>query len=149
MTTSATVPTSLLPSPVAATEASPTQNARLGLWIVQAILGNTFGMTGLLKLTQPIAELAQWMPWVKVVPEAFVRFVGLCEFAGALGLLLPAVTRMRPVMAAWSATGLAGLMIVAGLFDGTRGEPRLVLVNVVLAGLAVFVAKGEFAPKRN
>jgi putative oxidoreductase len=120
----------------------------IGLWIVQAILAAGFGMAGLTKLAQPIAELAKSMPWVATVPEGLVRFIGLSELAGAVGLIFPSLIRIKPVLTAWAGTGLVAVMVLAAIFHLSRGEPQMLPVNIVLAGMAAFVAWGRFGRAR-
>jgi len=129
-------------------EKSAGKGLRVGLWIAQALLAVAFGMAGLSKLTQPLAELAKSMPSVATLPEALVRFIGVSELAGALGLVLPSVTRIRPVLTAWAAVGLIAVMVLAVVFNVWHGEAQALPVNVVLGGLATFVAMGRFGRAR-
>src|SRR4051812_29537875 len=68
-----------------------------GLWTVQVLLAAAFGMAGFMKLGTPIDQLAKSLPWVTSIPT-LTRFIGLAEFAGALGLILPSVTRIKPIL---------------------------------------------------
>lgn len=115
----------------------------VSLWIVQILLALAFGMAGSLKTFTPIDELALQMPWVTSTP-ALVRFIGVSELAGALGLILPALTRIRPSLTPLAAAALVLVMILATLFHAVRGEWPGVPVNLVLGGLAAFVAWGRF-----
>jgi putative oxidoreductase len=120
----------------------------IGLWIVQALLAVGFGMAGLMKVGRPIAELAKSMPWVATVPEGLVRFIGASELAAAVGLILPSLARIKPVLTAWAGTGLVAVMVLAAIFHLSRGEPQVLPVNVVLGGMAAFVAWGRFGKAR-
>ena len=113
------------------------------LWVLQVLLAAAFLMTGLMKLGTPIAQLAQSLPWVNDVPAALVRFIGLAELAGGLGLILPAVTRIRPNLTPLAALGLVAVMVFASLFHITRGEAMMVPMNLVLAALAGVIAWGR------
>jgi uncharacterized membrane protein YphA (DoxX/SURF4 family) len=115
----------------------------LTLWIVQVLLALAFGMAGFMKLTTPLSELAQTMPWVPDVPGAMVRFIGASELAGALGLVLPALTRIRPGLTTLAAAGIGLIMILAALFHLWRGEFSALPVNAAFGGLAAFVAWGR------
>jgi len=53
-----------------------------------------------------------------------VRFIGVSELAGALGLILPAATRIRPGLTPLAALGLSTIMALAMLFHLVRGEPQ-------------------------
>jgi uncharacterized membrane protein YphA (DoxX/SURF4 family) len=115
----------------------------ISLWIVQLLLGATFGMAGVIKATRPIAELAARMPWASDIPEVLVRFIGVSELAGGVGLLLPALTRIRPGLTPLAAAGLTTIMAFAAVFHATRGEFGGIVVNVVLGGIAAFIAWGR------
>jgi len=123
--------------------AKPRRALSITLWIVQVLLAAMFLMTGFMKLSQPIAALSGQMPWVTSVPEALVRFIGAAELAGALGLILPSLTRIRPRLTVLAAIGLITVMILASAFHLSRGESSVVPMNLVLAALAAFVAWGR------
>ena len=86
--------------------ARPSRGLTIALWIAQLLLFGGFGSAGLMKSTMPLDQLAAMMPWAGDVPGRLVRFIGLSELAGAIGVLLPAMTRIRPgltPLAAWPA----------------------------------------------
>jgi putative oxidoreductase len=114
------------------------------LWIVQLLLAAAFGMAGVMKLTSPIDELAAAMVWPGDIPAALVRFIGATELLGAIGLVLPSVTRIKPVLTPLAACGLAIIMLLAAIFHVVRGEFSALLINGALGGLAVLVAWGRF-----
>lgn len=117
----------------------------IALWIVQVLLAFFFLMAGGNKLVTPIADLAQQIgPWVTEMPELLIRFIGLAEVAGALGLILPAATRIKPILTAFAADGLAIIMVLAALFHLTRSEYGPIAFNVVLFLLATFVFYGRW-----
>ncbi len=134
----------------AALTAAPARRTGLTvtLWAVQVVLAALFGMAGLMKLTQPIDALAASLPWVTSVPGMLVRFIGAAEFAGALGLILPSLTRIQPRLAALAALGLAVVMVLASAFHLTRGEASMLPMNLVIGLLALSVAwgRGKAAP---
>ena len=121
---------------------------RAGLWVAQGLLAAAFGFAGLTHATRPIAEISKIAAWTGALPEGLVRFIGVAELAGALGLLLPALTRRKPVLTAWAATGLLVVMALAGVVHVARGELQALPVNFVLGGVAAFVAWGRFRGAR-
>lgn len=127
--------------------ASREKRIRLALRLVQRVLAIRFGINGLLKLTGPIPELARLLGWPGAVPAGLVRFIGLAELAGAIGLVLPALTRIKPALTACAAAGLAVLMTLATLFHLSRGEKGPLPVTLGLGALAVFVAWGQIRTK--
>ena len=114
------------------------------LWAAQVLLGLAFVVGGAMKASTPYAELAAEMAWVSAVPEGLIRFIGIAELLGGIGLVLPAATRIRPWLTPLAAAGLALVMLLASAFHLSRGEAAAVPVNVVLGGLAAFIAWGRF-----
>ena len=115
---------------------------RIGLWVVQALLALVFAMSGGMKLAVPYAELLKQGPWVQSVPEGLVKFIGVAELSGALGLILPAATRIKPSLTPLAAAGFVVIMILASGLHITLGQPPI--LQVILGGLAAFVAWGRF-----
>lgn len=120
----------------------------IGLWVAQVVLALAFAMAGFLKVTKSLADLSQNMPFVASLPGALVRFIGVSELAGAVGLILPALTRIKSVLTAWAGVGLATVMVLASLFHLSRGEVDKLPVPVVLGGIAAFIAWGRFRKAR-
>jgi uncharacterized membrane protein YphA (DoxX/SURF4 family) len=125
------------------TERNQEQIMNLGLWIVQILVGATFAMAGLMKSTRPIPELAKRMGWVSAVSPGTVRFIGISELAGGLGVIVPWATGILPVLTPLAASGLLVIMVLAAGFHLRRHEPGAV-INAVLGGLAAFIAWGRF-----
>ncbi len=115
----------------------------VGLWVTQVILAVAFAFAGQLHLVTPMPALVEQAAWAGAVPMVLVRFIGAAEIVGALGLLLPALTRIRPALTPMAAGGLATIMGLAALVHIVRGEIALVPVNLVLGGLAVLVWWGR------
>jgi uncharacterized membrane protein YphA (DoxX/SURF4 family) len=116
---------------------------RIALWVAQVLLFVPFVMFGLMKVLKPIAELSLAMPWAGQLPAALVRFTGVVDVAGGIGILLPAVTRIRPELGIWAARGIIVLQILAIGFHGLRGEFPMLPLNFVLLALAIFVLWGR------
>ena len=124
--------------------ASQRSGLRIALWIVQGLLAVAFGAAGALKLTTPYDQLAQNMSWVGHVPAGLVRFIGLSELAGALGLVLPGLTGIKPGLTSLAALGLSTVMVLGAGFHVYLGEASLVGPSVVLGILAAFVTWGRY-----
>jgi uncharacterized membrane protein YphA (DoxX/SURF4 family) len=129
----------------AVTDVKPSKALHFSLWGVQLLLGLAFLAAGAMKTTTPLEVLAQRMPGL---PGGLVRFIGVSELAGGLGLILPAATRIKPGLTALAGVGLATVMVLAAIFHLSRGEFGAVPVNALLGGLAAFVAwgRGKKAP---
>jgi hypothetical protein len=70
--------------------------------------------------------------------------IGVCELLGAIGLVVPAATRVLPALTPVAASALALVMVLAAGTHFSYGEFPVIGVNVVLGGLAAFVAWGRF-----
>ena len=135
MTTAAATSTS------ASTAPKPSRGLHIGLWVVQILLALGFGMAAFMKVTTPAEELAKQMP---ALAPGLIRFIGVSELLGAIGLILPAATRILPKLTALAGAALAFVMVLAAGFHGMRGEFASLPVNFLLAGLAAFVAWGRY-----
>ncbi len=122
---------------------NPSRALHIGLWVAQVLLALAFGMAGSMKSVTPIEELSKSLPWVSQDLALLVRFIGVSEFAGALGLILPAATRIRPKLTPIAAGGLVLVMALAAVFHLTRGEYGAIGVNATLGALAAFIAWGR------
>ena len=121
----------------------PSRALHYALWGVQFLLGFAFLAAGVMKATTPIPELLAKMAWVESVPGPLVRFIGVSELLGGIGLLLPSLTGIKPQLSALAGAGLAVVMVLASGLHATRGEYGAIGINVVLGGLAAFVAWGR------
>jgi uncharacterized membrane protein YphA (DoxX/SURF4 family) len=117
----------------------------IALWVAQVLLALAFGASGVMKIISPVASLADAMNWVTVTPEWLVRFIGIVEVAGALGMILPAATRIRPLLTPLAAFGFAIIQVLAIGVHASLGETAMTLpINLVLLALAVFVIWGRW-----
>lgn len=121
---------------------------RAGIWTAQLILAALFLFSAFMKIATPIPELAKMMPWTGQHPELFVRFIGLVDLAGGLGVLLPALTRIKPQLTVLAALGCSVLQVIAMIFHLSRGEATVIPLNIVLLSLSLFVlwARARKAP---
>jgi uncharacterized membrane protein YphA (DoxX/SURF4 family) len=113
------------------------------LWILHVLLALVFLFHGYLLVAAPPAQAAQ-MPYITAIPAGFRRLIAVLEALGGLGLVLPAITHILPVLVPWAATGLVMLMIGAIVFHLPRRENQSIGLNVFLLVLAAVVAYGRF-----
>jgi hypothetical protein len=112
------------------------------LWAVQILLALLFIFTGITKLVFPIPMLEAQMPLQ--LPGWFLRFLGIAECLGALGMILPGLLRIRPWLTPLAACGLVAIMIGATTYT-VRFEGVAPAALPLVAGiLAAFVAYGRF-----
>src|SRR6476646_9349620 len=117
----------------------------IALWVIQILLALAFLLAGVPKATQPIPALSKRLTWAKDVPAPFVRFIGVAEILGALGLILPALTGILPWLTLAAAIGLAVIMVAAIIFHILRGETNRIAFNIVFLLLLLFVTYGRIA----
>ena len=119
----------------------------IALWAVQILLAILYVTAGGMKLTQPMADLAAMnMKWATSLPESFVRFLGAMEILGALGLILPAATRILPILTPIAAAGLSLVQVSAIVLHATRGETAMTLpLNLALLALSLFLLWGRWS----
>ena len=84
------------------------------------------------------------MPWTGQVPKLVVRLLGMIDFLAAIGLILPALLRIKPQLTPWAAVGIIVLMFCAIIFHISRGEASVIGVNVFCGVLAGFIGWGRF-----
>ena len=98
------------------------------LWVLQALLAALFLFAGGMKLVMPVAELTRQGQ----LPGLFLRFIGLTEVLGALGLILPGLLRIRTGLTPIAAVGLTIIMIGAvGTTMVTAGAVPALMPGVV------------------
>lgn len=118
----------------------------IGIWVAQVALAILYLMAGGMKLVQPIdALVGMGMAYAGALPEAFIRFVAFMEILGAIGLLLPAATRILPWLTPLAAVGLSFVQLSAIVLHAMRGETAMTLpVNLVLLALSLFILWGRW-----
>lgn len=127
---------------------SPTRRPIMSyaLWTLQALLALVFLFAGGAKLVLPSEALRGPV----AVPVLFLRFIGVCEVLGALGLILPGLLRIRPGLTPLAAAGLVIIMIGATIVNVVGGGVATALITLVIGLLAAFIAYGRWkiAPHR-
>jgi uncharacterized membrane protein YphA (DoxX/SURF4 family) len=109
------------------------------LWTIQGLLAALFLFAGVMKLVLPIEAMAGPI----ALPGAFLRFIGVAETLGAIGLILPGLTRIRPELTPAAAAGLAIIMIGATVLTATTGSVAGALFPLIVGLLATTVAAGR------
>ena len=113
----------------------------IALWIAQGLLAAIFLFAGGMKLVLPIEEMTKQMPIP--LPGWFLRFTGVIEVLGAIGVILPWLLRIRPGLTPLAAAGLVIVMIGATVYTLAAGDVAAALISLVVGALAAFVAYGR------
>jgi hypothetical protein len=117
------------------------------LWIIAGVLAVVFLAAGSMKLTQPKEKLAEaGMAWTEDFSPGMVKFIGAVELLGAVGLILPAVLDIAPVLVPLAALGLALVMLGGVIVHVRRKEMPMMVPGLVLLVLSALVAWGRFGP---
>lgn len=116
------------------------------LWVLQIAVAAIFLMAGFIKATQPKEKLVTNLPWVEDFSPATVKLIAALELLGAIGLILPALTGVLPVLTPLAATGLAIVMALAVNTHRRHHEPSGMAITAALFVAAVVVAWGRFGP---
>lgn len=120
----------------------------MALWIVAGVLAVAFLVGGAAKLVMPGPRLAaSGMAVLEDFRPVTVKAIGVLEVLAAVGLILPAVLDIAPVLVPLAATGLVLLMIGAIVAHLRRREVQPIGVNLILLALALLVAWGRFGPQ--
>ena len=114
------------------------------LWVVQGLLALVFLVAGGSKLIMPIEEMTKQIAF----PGPFLRFLGVAEILGAIGLILPGLLRIRTGLTPLAAVGLAIITVGATVVTLRTGGGALALFPFVVAVLSAFVAYGRWGLTR-
>lgn len=115
----------------------------MSLWTAQGLLAAAFAMAGFMKMTVSTEILAeQGMTFVKDYGVGMVRFIGIAELLGALGLILPVALNIKPILTPIAAIALSIVMVLACIYHVSNNEPFL--PTVVFFAALIFVGWGRF-----
>lgn len=134
------------------TKHQPRSLMNAGLWTAQVLWGVFFSFTGFGKLLcfkQAVWEqMLHQVAWFSAVPQYLFVFIGVCEFLGGIGLILPAMTGVKPKLTPLAGLGLTLVMILAAVFHILRGEYHFfLLANLVFGSGPAFIAYGRWFAK--
>ena len=115
---------------------TPSQKTTVLLWIIQGLLALVFMFAGVMKFVMPIEEMTKQVR----LPGLFLRFIGVAEVLGAIGLILPGLLRIRPGLTPLAAAGLAIITVGATVVTLMIGGGATALFPLVVAILSAFVA---------
>jgi DoxX-like protein len=121
----------------------------LALWIAAGLLAAVALAGGISKTFVPKAKLAaaHGGEWTAGASAGFIKTLGVLELLAAVGLILPAMVDVAPVMVPVTAVCWVLLMIGAMITHGRLGQFKLVMLNLGYLALAAFIAWGRFGPE--
>ena len=116
----------------------------IAIWVIQGLLAVMFTMAGAMKATQEKEKLAEKMPWANDYSASMIKFIGISELLGGIGLIVPQLTGIMPILTVLAALGLIVVMILAAVYHLRKSENKEVVINVVLLLLASIVGYYRF-----
>ena len=118
----------------------------IAVWIVSGLLALAYLASGGMKLLRPHAEVKKSMDFAEDFKPWQVKVIGALEVLGAIGLILPVLLNVAPILTPIAATGLALIQVFAIIVHVRRhDDPKRLPVNIILLLAAVFVAVARFA----
>ena len=119
----------------------------IALWIAQGLLAAMYALAGSMKAFQPASVRGNpQMTWAHGRQDNFIRFVGISELLGAIGLILPPVTGILPGLTVLAAIGLTLIQLLAIFTEHLpKKEYNIIPMNIVLLALSVFIIVGRWA----
>ncbi len=121
----------------------------LALWIVAGVLAVVFAVGGAGKIIVAKEKITthRFTAWTNDWSSGSLKAIGALEVLAAVGLILPAVFGVVPVLVPLAATGLVVIMVGAIVVHARRGESVNIMGNLAYLALASFVALGRFGPE--
>jgi len=119
----------------------------IAVWIVSGLLAFAFTVGGIVRLVVPAETYGAWpnQQWIRSVPRLGVVAISVAEILGAIGLIVPVLTGIAPILTPIAAVCLALIMTGALVFHLRRKEWPNVPVALVLIALLLFVAIARFS----
>lgn len=108
-------------------------------WVFSIVLAAAFFIMGLIRAFR-YDKARELFPWVRSVPRALAQLIGAAEIFGALGLILPAATKIYPWLTPVAAVALAVLMVLAAGFNILRQEKEEAGLSLLLLVMLALVA---------
>ena len=121
----------------------------LALWVIAGLLAVVALTGGVTKVFVPKEKLAAAPGggWTGDASVGFVKTLGVLELLAAVGLILPAVVDIAPVLVPVTAVSWVFLMVGAMVTHGRRGEAKFVVLNLIYLALTASIAWGRFGPE--
>ena len=113
------------------------------VWIAQILLSILMLVIGFMKTFYPVVQLSNFT-WTTRSSKGFIRYVGISELLIGIGLILPELTGILPVLTSYAALSLCMIMVLAMVEHIRYKEANEIWMNVIIILLAAFVAIGRF-----
>jgi uncharacterized membrane protein YphA (DoxX/SURF4 family) len=117
----------------------------IAVWIVSWVLAVGFVAGGVARALLPPERLTRMWPWVTELPIPLLKTIAVFEILGGLGLVLPVLTGILPILTPIAACALALVMVLAIGWQIRRRSWKDLPINVLFGALCVFVAVARFS----
>jgi hypothetical protein len=114
------------------------------VWIIQGALAIVFTTSGLIILLVPKEKLANKLTWINEYSDNMRYFICLSKIAGAIGLILPMLLGIIPILTPIAALGIATIMVLAMSYHLKKKEYKDLPANILFLAFALFVAYNRF-----
>lgn len=115
----------------------------VALWVAQGLLALIMLMVGVSKIGQPREKMLDRMAFVEDFSDGPIRTIGVLEVLAAIGLILPGLTGVAPILVPLAAVGVAFVQAGAVVVHLRRSETQQLVMNLALIAVAVFIAWGR------
>ncbi|MFV0430335.1 MAG: DoxX family protein [Arachnia sp.] len=116
----------------------------IAVWIASGLLAAVYISAGVIKTARPKPQLMESLPWTEDASPASIKAIGALEALGAIGLILPWLTGIAPVLTPLAAIGLVIVQAGAIVVHLRRDEAKVTPFNIALLLIALFIAIGRF-----
>lgn len=113
------------------------------LWTLQITVAVILLVSGYTKVFLPHEQLADAAEWTGAYTEIFVRYIGVIDILGGLGLILPGLLNIYPRITGYTAMGIAILMVAAMVLHIDRYEFGAIWINIFILIASVIIAYGR------
>ena len=100
--------------------------------ILQIGLAAIFIYFGSLKIFLTYDQIKSKVTWAEDYPHSRIKFFGILEILGGLGLIIPHQLDIFPILTPVAATGLAMVMAGAAVVHLKRDEISMILLNILI-----------------
>ena len=120
-------------------------------WTLQILAALAFIMAGIMKISTPYGDLvlAENMGWVEDFSAIQIKIIGVLEFLGAIGMILPFVIKKFTFLVPLAALGLVLVMVGAIFSHLSREEPIIVNIVLLILNLSVVYLRRDLVLNRN
>ena len=116
------------------------------LWVIQCLLALALAGFGIARLVRSREQVVGTFPYLEQFPTPAIRALGVCELAAGLGLVLPGLIGIAPVLVPLAALGALALALAGTALHWWRSETTPAAINSIFIALLILTAWGRSGP---